>query len=195
MHWNRKSIMLLQPLCLSWTDLLIGKEAPIQLYSLLIIWRLTVLTHQLHLNCSSEKLELWKTLEICKVIIKCTNARNGKSFFFLRCVCSSHVWTEATQTQMQKRDFKKKKNRFHRFHPTTAQWSSKTDLWSMGNQNPTRDLMSLPASKLSIWGIRGVSHTRVARQRRSDCEGRVLLWFASLAGYLCLWTIKWVSEG
>ena len=109
MHWNRKSITLLQPLCLSWTDLLIGKEAPIQLYSLLIIWRLTVLTHQLHLNCSSEKLELWKTLEICKVIIKCTNARNGKSFFFLRCVCSSHVWTEATQTQMQKRDFKKKK--------------------------------------------------------------------------------------
>ena len=141
MHWNRKSITLLQPLCLSWTDLLIGKEAPIQLYSLLIIWRLTVLTHQLHLNCSSEKLELWKMLEICKVIIKCTNARNGKSFFFLRCVCSSHVWTEATPTQMQKRDFTKK-NRFHRFHATTAQWSSRTDLWSMGNQNPTRDLMS-----------------------------------------------------
>ena len=35
-----------------------------------------------------------------------------------------------------------KKNRFHRFHATTAQWSSRTDLWSMGNQNPTRDLMS-----------------------------------------------------
>ena len=59
---------------------------------------------------------------------------------------------------------------------TTAQWSSRTDLWSMGNQTPTRDLIIRPAAKC-FWGTstRLIHYSKFDIISENDFEGEIMI--------------------